>query len=212
MAARAAQRDLVRRGYDAISVAYRSDDGQPASSSAEDVSRYPGWAAELADLLPAGATVADLGCGIGLPATRALADHGLAGHRRGLLRSPARPGTAPGPRSPPGTSRHDRAAPAARQPGCGGVLLRPHPRAASRPAGAVPRIRSWLRPGGYLLAITGAERWTGTEDYLGASMFWDHADIVTYLSWLTAARLTPQWHRYIPEGDSGHSLILARAW
>jgi hypothetical protein len=39
-----------------------------------------------------------------------------------------------------------------------------------------PAIRSWLRPGGYLLAITGARRRTGTETYLGADMFWDQAD------------------------------------
>jgi hypothetical protein len=74
-----------------------------------------------------------------------------------------------------------------------------------------PRIRSWLRPGGYLLAITGAQHWTGTEPHHGATMFWDHADTATYLDWLIAARLTPIWHRYIPEGTSGHSLILARA-
>jgi methyltransferase family protein len=74
-----------------------------------------------------------------------------------------------------------------------------------------PRIRSWLRPGGYLLAITGAQHWTGTERYLGADMFWDHADTATYLDWLAAAQLTPIWHRHIPEGNAGHSLILARA-
>jgi hypothetical protein len=74
-----------------------------------------------------------------------------------------------------------------------------------------PRIRSWLRPGGYMLAITGADRWTGTDDYLGAQMFWDHADTAAYLRWLTAARLEPLWHRHITEGSSGHSLILARA-
>ena len=61
-----------------------------------------------------------------------------------------------------------------------------------------PRIHNWLRRGGYLLAITGAERWTGTERYLGADMFWDHADTATYLHWLTAARLTPIWHHYPP--------------
>ncbi|MHB1594561.1 MAG: hypothetical protein ACYCO9_13320 [Streptosporangiaceae bacterium] len=33
-AARAGHRDLVRRGYDAISLAYRGDDGQAAGSSA----------------------------------------------------------------------------------------------------------------------------------------------------------------------------------
>ncbi len=75
----------------------------------------------------------------------------------------------------------------------------------------LPRIRAWLRPGGYLLAIVGAREWTGTEHYLGADMFWDHADTSTYLRWLQAAQLHPRWHRYIPEGNSGHTLILAQA-
>jgi len=77
VAERARQRDLVRRGYDAISLAYRSDDGAAAASSAEDVSRYAGWAAELAGRLPSGARVVDLGCGAGIPATRELVAHGL---------------------------------------------------------------------------------------------------------------------------------------
>jgi hypothetical protein len=42
-------------------------------------------------------------------------------------------------------------------------------------------------------------------------MFWDHADTATYLRWLSEARLTPIWDRYVPEGDSGHSLVLAQA-
>jgi hypothetical protein len=41
-------------------------------------------------------------------------------------------------------------------------------------------------------------------------MFWDHADTGTYLRWLTAAGLRPIWDRYIPEGDSGHTLVLAQ--
>jgi SAM-dependent methyltransferase len=77
VAERARQRALVRRGYDAISLAYRSDDGDAAASSAEDVSRYAGWVAELAGLLRPGARVVDLGCGAGIPATRELASHGL---------------------------------------------------------------------------------------------------------------------------------------
>ena len=75
-AARARQRELVRRGYDAISLAYRSDDDD-ASSPAEDVSRYAGWVGELAGLLPAGGGVVDLGCGAGIPATRELTARGL---------------------------------------------------------------------------------------------------------------------------------------
>lgn len=73
------------------------------------------------------------------------------------------------------------------------------------------RIRAWLRPGGYLLAIVGAEDWTGVEHYLGADMFWDHADTQTYLRWFHTAGLHPLWHRYIPEGDAGHTLVLAQA-
>ena len=76
VAERARQRALVRRGYDAISLAYRSDDGDAAAASAEDVSRYAGWAAELAALLRPGARVVDLGCGVGIPATRELASTG----------------------------------------------------------------------------------------------------------------------------------------
>jgi SAM-dependent methyltransferase len=210
-AARAAQRDLVRRGYDAISGAYRSDDGQAAACSAEDVSRYAGWAADLADLLPAGATVADLGCGIGLPATRALTEDRL--RVIGVDFSAVQ------------LARARHLVPAARlvQADMTALHLRPasldavvsfyaliHVPLADQQA-LFPRIRSWLRPGGYLLAITGAQHWTGTEPYHGATMFWDHADTATYLDWLIAARLTPIWHRYIPEGTSGHSLILAHA-
>jgi SAM-dependent methyltransferase len=207
----AAQRDLVRRGYDAISVAYRSDDGQPTSSSAEDVSRYAGWVDELASLLPSRAAVLDLGCGAGLPATRELTDRGL--RVLGLDFSAVQ------------LSRARRLVPAA-------SLVQADMTALQLQAGSVdavvsfyalihvpledqralfPRIRCWLRHGGYLLAITGADRWTGTDTYLGAAMFWDHADTATYLRWLTSARLEPVWHRYIPEGDSGHCLILARA-
>jgi len=74
-----------------------------------------------------------------------------------------------------------------------------------------PRIRRWLRAGGYLLAIVGAQRWTGTERYLGTEMFWDHADTASYLRWFATAGLHPRWHRFVPEGEGGHTLILARA-
>jgi SAM-dependent methyltransferase len=77
LAERARRRALVRCGYDAILLAYHSDDGDAAASSADDVSRYVSWVAELAGLLRPGARVVDLGCGAGIPATRELARHGL---------------------------------------------------------------------------------------------------------------------------------------
>jgi len=207
----AAQRNLVRRGYDAISVAYRSDDGQPACSSAENVSRYAGWIEELVGLLPGKAVVVDLGCGAGLPATRELADRGLQ-----VLGADF---------SAVQLSRARQLVPTASLVQADMTALHLHRGSVDavvsfyalihvpleEQRALFPRIRSWLRPGGYLLAITGADRWTGVETYLGAQMFWDHADTATYLRWFTAARLAPVWHRYIPEGNSGHSLILARA-
>src|SRR5215467_13058071 len=210
-AGRARQRDLVRRGYDAISLAYRGDDGEVAPSSAEDVGRYAGWVAELAGLLPAGATVADLDCGAGIPATRELTGHGL--RVIGVDFSAVQ--LARARRLVPSASlvRADITALRLRPTSLDAVVSfytlihvpLPDQRAL------FPRIRSWLRPGGYLLAIVGADRWTGAERYLGADMFWDHADTASYLRWFEAARLVPVWHRFIQEGDSGHALILARA-
>jgi SAM-dependent methyltransferase len=210
-AARARQRDLVRRGYDAISATYRSDDGAAAPSSAEDVRRYAGWVAELAALLPPRGRVLDLGCGIGIPATRELAAHGL--QVLGVDFSAVQ------------VRRGRRLVPAATfvQADMTQLSVQPasldavvsfyaliHVPLADQQA-LLPRIRGWLRPGGYALLIVGAQRWTGTEQYLGAPMFWDHADTGTYLTWLERAGLTPVWQRFVPEGAAGHDLILARA-
>ena len=211
MAERARQRALVRRGYDAISLAYRSDDGDAAASSAEDVSRYADWVAELAGLLWPGARVVDLGCGARIPATRELASHGL--QVLGIDFSAVQ------------LRRAQRLVPAARfvQADMAVLHLRPATAAAvvafyslihvplADQRALFPRIRGWLHPGGYFLAIIGAGQWTGTAPYLGADMFWDHADAATYLHWLQEAQLTPIWNRYVPEGSSGHTLVLAEA-
>jgi len=44
---------------------------------------------------------------------------------------------------------------------------------------------------------------------MGAPMYWDQTDTATYLRWLTNVGLILQWHRFVPEGESGHSLVLA---
>jgi SAM-dependent methyltransferase len=75
----------------------------------------------------------------------------------------------------------------------------------------IPRLRSWLTPGGYVLGIVGVGAWTGVEDYFGADMFWDHADTASYLAWFAQAGLRPVWDGFVPEGDHGHTLVLARA-
>src|ERR1019366_3795800 len=186
-------------------LAYRSDDGQAAPASGEDVSRYAGWVTGLTDLLRPGARVLDLGCGAGIPATRELADHGL--QVIGVDFSAVQLLRAQRLVQADMTALHLK--PASLDAVVSFYALIHVPLADQQ--ALFPRIRDWLRPGGLFLAIVGAQRWTGTERYLGTDMFWDHADTGTYLRWLQAAGLTPVWSRFIPEGDTEHSLILTQA-
>jgi len=75
--ARVAQRDLVRRGYDRISRAYRNDVGLPHAGTAEHEVQYQEWTNELAQLLKPGSTVLDLGCGVGIPTSKLLVSKGF---------------------------------------------------------------------------------------------------------------------------------------
>jgi len=62
------ERDLVRRGYDALSYHYRSGDA--------DDGEYAPWLVDLQGRLPVSGAVLDLGCGCGVPVARFLADAG----------------------------------------------------------------------------------------------------------------------------------------
>lgn len=210
-ATRARQRDLVRRGYDQMSLAYRRDNSDADPAAAEDRCRYAGWVAELAGLVPAQGRVADLGCGAGIPATKELAVHGW--RVAGIDFSAVQLGRARRLVPKAAFVQADMTAlhfqPASLDAVVSFYALIHLPLGDQK--ALFPRIRNWLRPGGHLLAIVGAERWTGTEPFFGAEMFWDHADTGTYLRWLQAADLRPLWHRFIPEGDAGHTLVLAQA-
>jgi SAM-dependent methyltransferase len=198
------ERDLVRRGYDAVSHRYRSDD-------AED-GRYAPWLADLHRRLPPSAAVLDLGCGCGVPVARYLANAGH--HVTGVDISDVQ------------IERARRLVPA-------GVFIRADATRLHLPAGSfdavvclyalihmplaeqpplIQRIATWLRPGGWLLATVGHGAWTGTEDnWLGgpAPMWWSHADAATYRSWLEEADLVVSSEDLIPDGSSAHTLFWA---
>jgi len=209
---RASRRDLVRRGYDSISRAYRDDEGRSNPGKPDErTDRYEGWVDALAKLLPLRARVLDLGCGAGVPATRLLTERNfdVLGLDISAVQIERARRLVPGAtfeQADMATWEHEPASFDAVV--CFYALI--HVPLKDQ-LNLLPKIRRWLRPAGYLLAIVGAERWTGIEEYLGSAMFWDHADRETYLAWLTEAGLAPLWDRFVPAGSVGHTLVMAQA-
>jgi SAM-dependent methyltransferase len=201
------QKDIVRRGYDRLSYAYRSDD------TPDDYAEYASWIELLADRLPGQSPVLDLGCGCGLPATQLLA-------RRfevtGVDFSEVQ------------IERARRLVPSARFV-CGDIAEQSFPpnsyaavvsfyaiihMPVEEHAGLFRKIAEWLRPSGYLLATVGHTEWTGEEEaFLGVTggrMWWSHADEATNVRWIEEAGLRVHWTEFVPEGTSGHTLVLAQ--
>lgn len=196
--------ELVRSGYDALSLRYRADDA--------DAGDYAPWLATLRAKLPAGGRVLDAGCGCGVPIARDLA---AAGYRvTGVDVSDVQ------------IQRARRLVPGADfiradltevdfAPGSFDAVVALysiiHVPLAAQPA-LLASFGRWLAADGVLLITAGSTAWTGTETgWLGgsATMWWSHADAPTYHRWLTDAGLRVEAESFVPEGDGGHSLFWA---
>lgn len=201
------QKRIVREGYDRLSHAYRADD------TPDDYEDYRAWVKLLTERLPRKSAALDLGCGCGLPATKLLAEYF---DTTGVDFSEVQ------------IERARTLVPSARFL-CGDISelsFPPNSFAAvvsfyaiihmplEEHAELLERIALWLCPGGLFLATVGHKAWTGEDDaYLdvpGGLMCWSHADEATYVRWIEEAGLHVCWTRYVPEGDSGHTLILAQ--
>jgi len=205
---RARQRDVVRAGYDAISFAYRDDAGQsPATPGSTD--QYASWLTELSSLLRPGDRVLDLGCGAGVPSARLLSGAGfdVTGIDISGIQIERAKALIPAGRFIQADMTTWKADPGSFEAIVTLYALIHVPLEDQRRL--IPRLARWLVSGGLLLAIVGHEQWTGTEQYLGAQMFWDHADAATYKRWLQDAGFSIVWDRFIAEGSSGHTLVLA---
>lgn len=197
-------KETVRRGYDLISHTYRPDEGGGMDSD------YAGWLLELVSLLSDGDPVLELGCGCGVPVAQILSSTftytgvdispvqieravSLVPYANFILADMSELSFADASFAAVVSLYAIIHIPLAEQPD----LLR--------------NIAAWLQPGGYFLAIVGDTAWTGREeDWLGAEMYWSHADFETYRSWLLDLDFEIIWSRFIPEGDGGHQLLLAR--
>jgi SAM-dependent methyltransferase len=198
-------KDIVRRGYDALSQVY--EHAFPTGT------KYRSWLTDLDDRLEPGSTVVDLGCGCGLPtaATLSAAGHHVTGvdfsavqirRARELV--------------PTATFLQADATevdfPAGSVDAVLSFYLFIHLPLAEQPP-LLTRIASWLRPGGRFLTTMGHTAWTGTdENWLGGGtpMWWSHTDADTNRTWLTEAGFTIEREEFVPEGDGGAVLFVAR--
>ncbi|HEX8289844.1 MAG TPA: class I SAM-dependent methyltransferase [Pyrinomonadaceae bacterium] len=200
-------KEIVRRGYDKVSYAYRAENGD------EDLSDYTSWLAELTSNLTPQTRILDLGCGCGFPVAQTLAqDFSIVG----VDISPVQIERARSIVPQADFICADMTEidfPAEHFAAIVSFYAIIHVPLAEQPA-LFKKMFEWLQPGGFLLASVGNRAWTGTEanwlDVLGATMFWSHADAETYKRWLTDAGFRLICEKFIPEGSGGHSLMLAQ--
>jgi SAM-dependent methyltransferase len=199
------RKDVVRRGYDALSYRYRAD--------AEEPEVYAAWLAQLQERVPAGGSILDLGCGCGVPLARDLAASGYAVTGVDLSAVQIRRARR---LVPAADFLHADATqisfPSSTFDAVVSLYALIHLPLDEQPP-LLTRIGRWLRPGGWFLATTGQDAWTGSEDHwLGgdAPMWWSHADAATYRAWMEQAGLSVVAQEVIPEGDGVHALFWAR--
>jgi SAM-dependent methyltransferase len=200
-------KEVVRSGYDAASYAYRSDDAPDGQ-----IGR---WLSRLTNDLARGSNVLDLGCGCGIPACRWLVRRGY--RVTGIDISPVQieraralvPEAMFTCADMTGVELPVRTFDAVV---CLYALIHVPLQEQAR---LLQEIHGWLRPKGRLMVIVGANAWTGTEEdwreVSGARMFWAHESTSTYLAWLRDAGFSVEWHRFVPEGEGGHTLVVASA-
>jgi SAM-dependent methyltransferase len=162
-------RRIVADGYDAIAERYYAwSDARPSATRRR-------WLARALELIPPGADVLELGCGGGVPMTRALA----AGRRVTGVDISARQIELARAAVPEATFIHaDMTALDLPPAGFDAVVafysLTHVPR--TDVPGLLDAVHGWLRPGGLFIASMGAQDAPDEveEDWLGAPMFFSH--------------------------------------
>jgi len=194
---------VVHEGYNRISHAYRGD-------SISSDAGYFRWLEMLTPLLQPDDYILDLGCGCGIPVVQELANTfrvtGVDISEIQIARAQSL--------VPNATFMCEDITsvnfPSHTFAGIVSFFAIIHiPLQEQRPI--FERIFRWLKPGGYFMATVGHKAWTGYEDdWHGARMYWSHADEDTYMNWLQEIGFVIRERLFIPEGDGGHTLLLAQ--
>ncbi len=199
-------KEIVREGYDKLSADYKKH------FAAFQEARYDSWLNSFVRSLRKDDRVLELGCGDGLPVAQFLSQN----HRYlGVDISPKQVALACC--SVPGGSFEvaDMTKLSFQEGAFAGIValysLIHVP--IEQQSALIKAMYKWLKADGCILAIVGATAWTGIErDWIvaGTTMYWSHADTNTYIKWFSSAGFTIEETRYIPEGETGHTLIIAR--
>jgi ubiquinone/menaquinone biosynthesis C-methylase UbiE len=200
------EKDIVRRGYDKVSFVYRGEDqSDPFGFD------YNHWLAVLGEHLRPAAKILDLGCGCGIPTSSILASKYEI---TGIDISPVQ------------ITRAKNLIPQANFL-CADMTKIDFPAASfnavvafysiihvplDEQPGLLQKVYQWLTQDAYFMVIVGDRDFSGTEnDWLGvkdAKMYWSHTDFLTYCQWFKEIGYSLIWNKFIPEGDSGHQLML----
>jgi SAM-dependent methyltransferase len=201
----------LRKSWNALSFVYRPP-RQPRDLFGHDKDEYLGWLRPVVEALPEGARVLDLGCGTGVPACRFLAkkfDVTGVDLSDVMIRRARR-------LVPKATFLRADMTEVAFAKGEFAAVIALYsvihvPLEEQRPL--FRRIRTWLTPGGWFVAILGHGALEGWErGWLGTDvkMFWSHANPATYRRWLSSTGFDIVEERFVPEGEGGHELFLCR--
>ena len=201
--------ELVRSGYDAMAGRYLTWSAEIVDDPRE---RLLG---ELLDRLPAGSAVVDLGCGAGVPSTRALAEkHRVLGIDVSAEQLRLARQHVPGAEF----RQADISTVELEAASCDAVTafysLIHVPRDQHGPL--LSRVKRWLRPGGFLLATFSAGGGSdGVQaDFLGVPMYFSGHDADTNRELAARAGLTVVLDEVVtigePDGPATFHWLLAR--
>jgi SAM-dependent methyltransferase len=192
---------IVAGGYDVIADRYFAWAGafHPVAMS---------WLDELLRRLPGGSDVLELGCGRGIPITRALArEHAVTGVDISRAQIERARREVPEAEFLQADAAALELAGASFDAVVAIYMLNHVPRGEQ--GALLGRIAGWLRPGGWLLATLGVG---GSDDsiepeWLGVPMFFASFDAETNRRLLREAGLELELDRIVPQEEPGHGTV-----